>query len=262
MNPFQHPLWGYQILLPEGWQHKNLVDRDGFAVDLRSFDGDYQGQNLAQLLIHGEWNGLRKPVPELWQNHLAKVSLMLGAKNLKYATWEMGGAKGYEVEVILPKKSPQRLWTGILENGMLVLSFLALHWKENWGEIEPVLSEIIASLKYLAAVDDLSENELGLPLPPEAEPTDPCSIVSDITDPENWLAYHTRAHQGALQAFYLRELPYRNWEISRYVPYPNPGELPFARIITHNNRHSFSLGIMPGGEEGQGASIIQKTLPK
>lgn len=249
-------------MLPQEWQHKKFATRDGFAVDIQAFEANYQGQNLAQLLINGEWNSLKKPVPDLWQNHLSKVSLMLGAKNLKYAAWELAGARGYEVEIILPKKNPQRLWTGILENGMLVLSFLALHWKENREEIEPVLSSIIASLKYLKSVANLEQNEVGLPLPPGATATDPRSIVSDIADPDHWLAYQTNDHSCALQAFYLRELPYRNWDISRYIPFPNSGELPFARIITHKNRLSFSLGIMPGEEEGQGASIVFKNLSK
>jgi hypothetical protein len=261
MTLFQHQLWGYQILLPEGWQHKNFGDKDGFAVDLKAFEPDYQGDTLAQLLIHGEWNSLKKPVADVWQRHLGKVSLMLGAKNLASAPWEMAGARGHEVEIVLPKKNPQRLWTGILENGMLVLSFMALHWKDSREEMEPVLSGIIASLEYLQGIQDLPMDETGLPLPSGAVSVDPQSIVDDISDSENWRAYHTEHNPGALQAFYLRELPGLDWNISRYVPFPNNGELPFARVLVEKDGRTYSLGIMPE-EEGDSGSIVLRTFPK
>ncbi len=262
MKLFQHQLWGYQIQLPEDWEHKRFASRDGFAADLKAFEPNYQGETLAQLLILGQWNSLQKPVSELWQRHLGKVSLMLGAKNLASAAWEMAGARGLEAEIILPKKNPQRLWTGILENGMLVLSFLALHWKENRQEVEPIISGIISSLKFLKGVDDLPTNKSGFPLPSVVEPTDPLSIVADIPDPDNWLAYKTEHEPGALQAFYTRELPRLGWEITRYVPYPNSGDLPFARLLMNKEDREYSLGIMPGGEEGQVGSIVIKAFPK
>lgn len=261
MNIFQHQLWGYQIQLPEGWGHQQFGPRDGFAADLNAFESNYQGENLAQLLILGQWNSLQQPVPELWQSHLGKVSLMLGAKNLASAPWEMAGTSGLEAEIVLPKKKPQRVWTGILENGMLVLSFLALHWKEKREEVEPILSKIIASLHYLEKVQDLPSNEFGLPLPSATRPIDPLSIVSDIPDPENWQAYQTQHSPGALQAFYTRELPHRGWEITRYVPYPNPGQYPFARVLMNKDQREYSLGIMPGEGDGQVGSIVVKVQP-
>ena len=262
MEIFQHQLWGYQIQLPAAWQHQEFAARDGFAVDIKAFEPDYQGNKLAQLLIHGEWNSLKKPVYDIWQRHLGKVSLMLGAKNLSSAPWEMAGAKGYEVEIVLPKKNRQRLWTGILENGMLVLSFLVLHWKDNREEMEPVLSKIIASLEYLQGINELEVNECGLPLPATAKPADPLAIVTDIPDPDNWLAYKTKYSPGALQAFYMRELPRLDWTINRYVPYPNQGELPFSRLLMNKAGQDYSLGIIPGGEDGQTGSIILKAKPR
>jgi len=262
MKTFQHQLWGYQIQLPEDWEHKQFGARDGFASDLRAFDPDYQGENLAQLMILGQWNSLQQPVSELWQSHLGKVSLMLGAKNLASAPWDMAGARGLEAEIVLPKKKPQRVWTGILEHGMLVLSFLALHWKENREEIEPVLSRTIASLNFLSGVNDLQQTDFGFPLPQEAESTDALSIVPDIPDPENWLAFQTECSPGALQAFYTRELPNCGWQITRYVPFPNTGDLPFARVLMNKDQREYSLGIMPGGEDGQVGSIVIKSYSK
>ena len=258
MKEFQHQLWGYQIQLPEGWKHKRFGSRDGFAADLKAFEPDYQGENLAQLLILGQWNSLQKPVSDLWQRHLGKVSLMLGAKNLASAPWEMAGARGLEAEIVLPKKKPQRVWTGILENGMLVLSFLALHWKEKREEVEPILSSIITSLEYLEKVANLPVNDFGFPLPSTTKPVDPLSIVADIPDPENWVAYQTQHSPGALQAFYTRELPKLDWNITRYVPYPNPGQYPFARVLMNKDDKEYSLGIMPVGEDGLVGSIVIK----
>lgn len=231
-------------------------------MDPEAFQPDYEGESLAQVLIHGEWNSLGKPVFDIWQSHLGKVSLMLGAKNLSSAPWEMAGARGHEVEIILPKRNPQRLWTGILENGMLVLSFMALHWKHSRGLMEPILSRIISSLHYLKGVKDLPLNEGGFPLPSAAAPADPLVIVPDIPDRENWTAYETENSTGALQAFYIRELPRLGWKITRYVPYPNTGGLPFARVLMEKSGKSYSLGIMPGSGQGSPGSIVLKTFPK
>jgi hypothetical protein len=260
MALFQHQLWGYQILLPDGWQHKRFGSRDGFALDLNAFKPNYQGDTLAQLLIHGEWNSLGKPVLDIWHRHLGKISLMLGAKNLASAPWEMAGAKGQEVEIILPHKNPQRLWTGILENGMLVLSFMALHWKDSREEMEPVLSRIIASLEYLQGVEDLQLEEAGVPLPSGAAAVNPRSIVDDISDPENWRAFHTEHSLGALQAFYLRELPRLSWEIKRFIPFPNPSSYPFARVIIKKDHREVSLGLLPDSPSSSAGNIVLREI--
>ncbi len=261
MKKFRHQLWGYQLSLPENWHHQSFDHKDGFSEDPDAFLPDYKGPKLAQLLINGEWNSLQQPVFDLWQKHLVKVSLMLGAKNLASAQWTMAGASGYELEIILPKKNPRRLWTGILENGMLVLSFLVLHWKENREEVEPLISRIISSLAYLRGIDSVTVDEQGLPLPEPVQATDPQGIVSDITDPENWHAYRTDFTTGELQAFYLRELPQFGWEVTRYVPYPNPGEYPFARIIMEKAGQFYSLGLLPDQEKFPVGNIVLKSEP-
>jgi len=261
MKNFQHQLWGYQIQLPEGWVHKRFGVRDGFAADLKAFEPNYQGENLAQLLILGEWNSLKKPVSDLWQGHLGKVSLMLGAKNLASAAWEMAGARGHEAEIVLPKKKPQRVWTGILENGMLVLSFLALHWKENRGEIEPIISSLISSLTYLDGVEGVKVDQRGIPLPNPTLSSDPLTIVPDIQDPDNWQAYQTEFSTGALQAFYLRELPRQGWKILRYIPFPNHSSYPFARIIIEKGTRGISLGLLPDTSNPQAGSIVLRETP-
>ena len=259
MNTFQHQLWGYQIDLPDHWQHQAFGQKDGYSEDPEAFLPNYQGEKLAQLLINGEWNSLQRPVMDLWKQHLGKTSLMLGAKNLGAAVWEMAGARGFEVEIVLPKKSPHRLWTGILENGFLVLTFLVLHWKEKRGEIEPLISQTIASLKYLKGVDQVDQLSNGLPIPAPVKSIGPLSVVPDISDPENWQAFQSDFSPGALQAFYLRELPRFGWNITRYVPFPNSGDLPFSRLLLEKDGQTHSLGLMPGAAKKENGTIVLKT---
>ena len=258
MKTFQHQLWGYQINLPDDWKHTKFNHKDGFAEDSKAFHPDYQGEKLAQLLINGEWNSLKQPIHEIWQGHMGKSSLMLGAKNLGSAVWEMAGAQGYEVEIVLPKKSRERLWAGILENGLLVLSFLVLHWKDNREEMEPLLSKIISSLRYVTHTDGIAFNSYEFPLPSLVKPVDPLLIVDDIKDPENWEAYQGEFSVGSLQAFYNRELPRFDWQITRYVPFPNPSDLPFARLLLEKDGQSYSLGLMPGVNSENTGNIVLK----
>ena len=258
MKTFQHQLWGYQINLPDNWDHHPFDQKDGFSEDPDAFLPDYQGEKLAQLLINGEWNPLGQRVFDLWQSHLTKTSLMLGAKNLGSAPWEMAGSTGYEIEIVLAKKNPHRLWTGVLENGFLVLTFLVLHWKEKRAQIEPVISDIISSLKFLEGVDEMEQLPNGFPLPSEIKSADPLAIVPDIPDPGNWQAFQGNLNLGGLQAFYLRELPRHGWNVTRYVPFPNQGELPFSRIITERDGQNYTIGLMPGRGTSRQTSIVLK----
>ena len=150
---YQQPLWGYEMDLPPGWQHQRFSGKDAFATDPEAFRPGYQGESLAQLLIQGEWNSLHKPADQLWNRHLGRTSLLLGAKNIGTARWEMAGAAGYEAEIVLPKKSRQRMWAGMLEKGELVLEFLVLHWKDNRDEMEPLISRIISSLRLIPTAE-------------------------------------------------------------------------------------------------------------
>ena len=261
MKTFQHQLWGFEIDIPETWHHMRFGAKDGFAEDPEAFHSEYQGEKLAQLLINGEWNSREQPIYEIWQRHIGKTALMLGAKNLGSAVWELAGAQGYEVEIVLPKKSRERLWAGILENGLVVLTFLALHWKDNREEMEPLLSQIISSLRYVNHTDEIIFNSYKFPLPSLAKPVDPLLIVNDIQDPENWEAYQGEFSVGSLQAFYSRELASFNWQVNRYVPFPNPGDLPFARMLLEKDGKSYSLGLMPGPKEDLLGYIMLKKNP-
>ena len=83
-------------------------------------------------------------------------------------------------------------------------------------------------------------------------------IVDDIKDPENWEAYQGEFSVGSLQAFYNRELPRFDWQITRYVPFPNPSDLPFARLLLEKDGQSYSLGLMPGVDSENTGNIVLK----
>jgi len=258
MTLFQHQLWGYQLELPDNWEHSRFDFKDGFALDPKAFQPGYSGDHLAQLLINAEWNSLRKPIWDVWQGHIAKSSLMLGAKNLGSAPWSMAGANGFEVEIVLPKKDPKRLWAGILEYGYLVLHFLVLHWKENQKEMQPQITRIISSLEFLQTVPEILSTNSGLPLPRGLTSADPVDLINDIDNPEDWEAFQGEFSPGALQAFFMRELEAAGWQVTRYVPYPSPGKLPFARIFTEKDGMQIILGILPPSQDDPNTALVIK----
>lgn len=255
---YQQPLWGYEMDLPPGWQHQRFSGKDAFAADPEAFRPGYQGESLAQLLIQGEWNSLHKPADQLWNRHLGRTSLLLGAKNIGTARWEMAGAAGYEAEIVLPKKSRQRMWAGMLEKGELVLEFLVLHWKDNRDEMEPLISRIISSLRLIPTVKGLKRTPEGLPLPPGAQAVSPDQIIDDIQVPALWSAYQGPFPPGSLQAFYLRELPHSTWKVEEYIPFPNQVDFPFARIRLTQGSRQLSLGLLPGSEDQPQDSLAIK----
>jgi len=256
MKNFQHKLWGYKITLPDTWQHIAFNSKDGFAEDPDAFQEGYEGEKLGHLLIQGEWNALQKPVEKIWKGHISKTAMMLGAKKIGAAPWSIAGRSGLEVEIVLPKQSKKRLWAGILEHGMLVLSFMVLHWKSNRESFEPVVTKVISSLQFPPGVDGLSSTAEGVPLPPQVSPADPTAMVDDIQEPEYWQGFTTRHSVGPLQAFYTRELPNYEWEMLQYIPFPNTGGHPFAQIKARQRDKTILVGVLPGDDSSSSTMII------
>ncbi len=258
MKSFQHPLWGYEIQIPNTWFHMRFKDKDGFAANPKAFEPDYEGERLGQLLIHGEWNALQKPAEVLWKQHISKTAMLLGAKDIASAPWSIKGYSGYEVEIVLPKKSEKRLWAGVLERGWLVLTFMVLHWKVNRESFEPLVSEVIKSLRFIEQAKGVSTTQKGIPLPPGVTPADPSTIINDILEPEAWQAYQSHHPLGQLQAFYTRELPQYEWDIEEYIPFPNQGEHPFARYKINKGDRSSLIGLFSGTEKDEHNMIVLK----
>lgn len=256
MTVFRHILWGYELTHPDHWTHESVQDADAFSEALASSD---EGLVASQLLVRGEWNWERKPIEPLWNQHIGLMAGMIGAKRVGSAPWRLGDATGLEAEIALPKKDNQRLWTGVLMRDFRVLHFMVTHPKEARPEFEPVVTKVIASLRFPNRVLGIKANREGIPVPPGYEPVDPKSILTDLADSENWRAYSGTSGIGALQAFYLREVPIHNWEMEEYVPFPGPSDLGFARLRLRRGNVKIMLGMMP--YDGSGSGTITSSSP-
>jgi hypothetical protein len=262
MPIFQHILWGYALTYPDSWVHLTIQDNEGFAAHREAFEAGYEGPGAGHFLVKAEWNGERQTVGPLWTHHIGMMAGMLGAKKVGSAPWKLGEAFGLEAEVVLPKKSNTRFWTGILTHEYLVLQFVVLHPKEVRATFEPLVTQIIRSLKFAKSVPGFSLTDRGLPLPPGYLPTDPRTIIPDIASDQNWSAYDGGSPIDALQAFFLREAPVQGWVIEGYAPFPGSGDLGFARLRLNRDEQQVTLGIMPYGEATVSASSPARLVIK
>ncbi len=259
MTAFQQPFWGYTFQIPAELIHRRLMDADGFAMIPAALAPDYEGPNLGHIVVRGEWNWQRQPLEPVWNRHMTRLSIMLGAKRVGSAAWTMGGATGLEAEIQLPQKVDKRLWVGILSSGPVILHFMVTHRKEERQTFEPLATRLISSLSVIKSTKDIQLLENGLPIPPGYSPINPKLILPDITDSQPWQAFAGSANPGALQAFYTREAPALGWKLIEYVPYPAPGGLGFARYKLQKNGQTFTLGIFPFGENDAEGRIVIKT---
>jgi hypothetical protein len=248
MHKYLQPLWGYQLELPEGWIQQTIQDTEGFATTTDALQPDYDGPNLGHLLIRGEWNGSRQAIEGLWNQHLTKISVMLGAKKLGSAPWRLAAGRGFEAEILLPKKTRRRLWMGILAFDAIILHFLVTHRKAEREYFEPLVTQIIQSLRFVQQTPNIDTHDWGFPLPPDYTQTDPKKFLNDIEDTTLWQAYDGQASVGALQAFFLRELSNYSWDIEEYVPFPAQTNLGFARFKIRKGERLLTLGLLPIGD--------------
>ena len=258
MTVFKHVLWGYELTYPDDWLHKKAFDVDAFAAYPESLDPGYEGEKLGHLLVRGEFNPQMQPVDDLWNRHIAKMSVMLNAKRLGSAPLQFGGGIGYEVEIVLPKKDKKRLWAGILTYRTTILHLMVLHLKENRTWFEPIASKVIASIRFFDRANEADLNQAGLPLPLDYAPTDPTAILPDIQDSANWQAYDGTGDIGALQNFYLRELDNYGWDVIEYSPFPASKEVNFARFHIHKEGTYAILGILPTDDKPPLGKIVIK----
>jgi hypothetical protein len=249
MPKFQHPLWGYELTYPESWVQRSVSDTEAFYSDSEAIGSEAAGALGGQILVRAELNYPPRLIEPVWNQHIAQVAGMLGARQVGSAPWRMAGATGIEAEIVLPKRENQRLWAGVLAHGYVILKFAVTHPKEARGLFEPAATGIISSLQFIKNAPGLALNDWGLPLPPGYQPVAPTEVVQDIADPQNWQAFDGHSPIDALQAFYLRELENAGWEILEYVPFPSLVELGFARMQIHKDDYSITLGILPFGAE-------------
>jgi len=255
VRPFVHPLWGFAIALPSGWVHRHVQDGDAFAEIEAAFDPGYAGPLAGHVILQAEWNGLRREVEPIWQDHLARVAVMLGAKQVSSAPWRIGPAIGLEAEIALPRQDPNRLWLGVLSHDLVVLKALVSHPLERRAAFEPQATAILRSLRFLRGVDGLPRHTCGLPLPPESTPVPAADVLTDLGAEGVWDAYETPHSVGALQAFYWREAPAAGWEITSFQPFPGDHPHPFARLGLRKAQAVVALGILPGAPDAAGEGL-------
>jgi len=258
MVAYQQSLWGYQLDIPDNWVHRSIQDAEGFAPNPEALEPGFEGTPLGHILIRGEWNSLDRDIQPLWNEHITRLSIMIGAKKLGSAPWIMAGGHGFEAEIQLSKKSNKRLWSGILEINTIVLHFMVLHWKEEREWFEPLATALISSLRFIQKADGISLDDRDLPIPPEYKVSDPKLILEDLQDTTLWKAYEGTANIGALQAFYLRELPNHGWEIEEYVPSPYPSAIDFSRFKIKKDNKNLTLGLMPLSKMYEVGAIVIK----
>jgi hypothetical protein len=256
MAIFQHPLWGYEFTFPDDWAHRTLGDVEGFAALAAALEPGYAGEKAGHLLVKPEWNAILQPVEPLWSQHMGTTAGLIGAKRVGSAPWHMGGAAGLEAEISLPKQANLRLWSGILARDFIVLHFMVTHPKDDRAWFEPLVTRLIASLRFLNTVEGAVEDAAGLPLPPGYAAIDPQRVIPDIPEPALWQAYGGQSPMGALQAFYLRETAARGWALDEFVPFPTDSGLGFARLKLSRGETALTVGLMP-----QGAERVDATSP-
>lgn len=255
MTTFTDPLWGYQLTYPDDWVQHGSGDIEAFSATQAALNSDYTGPDAGHLLIRGEFNHTAQSIDPLWNTHIAKISLMVGAKDLGSAPLALGGRRGYEAEIVLPKQSEQRLWTGILTYGLTILHLMVKHPLDQRDWFEPQATQIVASLRFLPASPDLPQAQGDIPLPQDYSAEDPAAVLSDVQDQQGWQAFTGDASIDALQAFYVRELPNYGWEIHQFTPYPNQIELTFARLHLRKGSQAAALGLLPT-PKGEGTSTV------
>ncbi len=245
MTTFVQPLWGYSIDHPAGWVHRSLQDGDAFAGIEAALGPGYAGPLGGHIVVHAEWNGLRREVEPIWRDHVARVATMLGARQVRSAPWRIGPAAGLEAEIALPKKQADRLWLGILSHDMVLLKLLVSHPLACRAEFEPQATDVLRSLRFLDGVPDLPQHPCGLPLPPDCTPMPASEILEDLGSQGSWEAFRTPHSMGAVQAFYWREAQADGWRITSFQPYPGDHPLPFARVGLDKAGRMIALGILP-----------------
>ncbi len=135
---------------------------------------------------------------------------------------------------------------------------MVLLWKINQESFEPLVSEVIKSLRFIDQAKGVSTTPEGIPLPSGITPADPNNIINDIHELEAWGTHQTQHPLNQLQAFYTRELVNYEWDIEEYIPYSNQGEHPFARLKVKKGDQSTLLGIIPGTETDEPNTIVFK----
>ncbi len=246
MAVFQQHFWGYEVTYPNEWVHATHGDVEAFAMHREALDTAYHGPRMGYLLVRAEYNPYQRPVEPLWSQHLTKIAVMHTAKKVGSAPFEVGSARGFEAELLLPRRDNRRLWTGILSAGGIILHLMVTHRKDEKETFQPVVSRMVASLRFSAHVEGVHVSPLGMPLPRGSQAAPIEAIYPQAEASSTWEAYRGSGPADALQIFYLREAPFHGWESLAFYPYPNRDPyIQHASLVLHKAGRGAAVHIIP-----------------
>jgi len=199
MAIFTDTLWGYRLIYPDDWVHQSHGDNEAFAAVLEAHSTGYNGPQAGHIVIRPEFNHTGESIEPLWDQHLTKLSIMMGAKKVGSAPLILGGGRGFEAEIVLPKKKDQRMWLGILAHGLTILHTMATHPIENREWFNPIATEIISSTRFFSHIKDLPTTDLGIPIPKDFTVVDPVEVIQNLDHPKDWQAFSGPAGIHALE---------------------------------------------------------------
>jgi len=246
---FQQHFWGYEITYPDDWVHATHGEVEAFAMHTQALNVEYKGAHMGYLLVRGEFNPYQKPIEPLWGQHLTKIAVMHAAKKVGSAPFQVGNAKGFEAELLLPRRDDRRMWVGLLSAGGIILHLMVTHRKAEKEEFQPVVSRMVASLRFAPQVEGVTLSPGGMPLPKGYQRADPKSVYPQADASSEWEAYTGEAASGALQIFYLREAPVYGWEALAFYPYPNTDpQIQHGQLVLHKDGRGAVIHILPSGQ--------------
>lgn len=239
---FQQHFWGYEITYPDHWVHATHGDVEAFALHPQALDVAYDGPRMGYLLIRAELNAYQMPLDTLWAEHLSRIAIMHGAKQVGSKPYFVGQSKGFAAELMLPRREDKRLWTAVLAAGGIVLHVLAMHRSSEALDFQPLIS----SLRYASLVSGVTLSARGMPLPTGSLPVEPADVFPDITAADHWETYRASAAVDALQIFYAREAPAHGWEVLGYSPYPNRDPaIQHASLVLYRDGCGAAVHLLP-----------------
>lgn len=246
MPVFQQHFWGYEITYPDDWVHATHGDVEAFALHPQALDIDYDGPHMGYLLIRAELNAYQMPLEPLWTEHLSRIAIMHGAKQIGSRPYLAGQAKGFAAELLLPRREERRLWTAVLAAGGIVLHLMAMHRSTEVLDFHP----LVASLRFAPFVTGMTRSPRGMPLPAGSLPVQPADVFPDLTPADHWEAYRAAAAVDALQIFYIREAPGHGWEVLGYSPYPNRDPaIQHASLVLYRDGQGAAVHLLPEADD-------------
>jgi len=134
----------------------------------------------------------------------------------------------------------------LLAAGGVILHLMVTHRKDDRSLFQEPASQMVSSLRFVAALENVATTARGIPLPPGYRSIAPEEIVEGVNNPAAWEAFTGSAPIGGVQVFYLREAVQHGWKIAEYYPYPNiKAPAPVARMLLEKDGAVAAVALLP-----------------